>query len=276
VRKSLARQGFHAVAEHQYGPKLRKVRFEHESGQQEEKSRPEKTYRWEHRADSDWYSGDGDLPKPLYINDVFRERDQVEFALGLEGEAKADLAGELGYAAFSFKDITKEQALSLVGCDVVLWPDNDESGAQQAQKAARTVGEADQIRSIKVVTPPSGLPQGWDIIDAVRRFGWDKARIAQLLESARCYQPPKPADSCKSADPAQSPEGDKVTQSQLLIECAAEAEFFHNPEGETFGYLPVGEHREIWPLKSRSCRHWLVRAFYLACRVPLDGVDDSA
>jgi len=58
--------------------------------------------------------------------------------------------------------------------------------------------------------------------------------------------------------------GDKprVTQSQLLVESAADAEFFHTPEGEAFASLPVGEHREVWPLKSRSCRRWLTRAFY--------------
>jgi hypothetical protein len=265
IREKLARDGFHAVAEHQYGSSLRKVRFEHQSDQQQDKNRPEKTFRWEHCVNGVWYCGDGGLPKPLYINDVFRERDQVESALGFEGEAKADLAGELGYAAFSFKDITPVQAAALVDCEVMLWPGKDESGAQQAENAARTIREADQIRSIKVLTPPAGLPQGGDIIDAVRRFSWDKSRVAQLLESARNYQPSEPAkpeNSSKSADSAQQPEGDKVTQSQVLINCAAEAEFFHAPEGEAFACFPVGEHREIWPLKSKSCRRWLVRAFY--------------
>ena len=58
--------------------------------------------------------------------------------------------------------------------------------------------------------------------------------------------------------------GDKprAAQSQLLVECAAEVEFFHTPEGEGFASLPVGDHREVWPLKSRGCRRWLTRAFY--------------
>jgi hypothetical protein len=58
--------------------------------------------------------------------------------------------------------------------------------------------------------------------------------------------------------------GDKprATQSQLLVEFAADAELFHSPEGEAFASLPVGEHREVWPLKSRGCRRWLTLAFY--------------
>ena len=54
----------------------------------------------------------------------------------------------------------------------------------------------------------------------------------------------------------------KAAQSQFLIEFAADAELFHTPEGEAFASLPVGDHREVWPLKSRGCRRWLTRAFY--------------
>ncbi len=59
--------------------------------------------------------------KPLYVNGVFRERDQVGLAVGFEGEAKADAAGGLGLAAFSFKDIAPEQAATLdwLRCGVV-------------------------------------------------------------------------------------------------------------------------------------------------------------
>jgi hypothetical protein len=48
------------------------------------------------------------------VNRAFRERDQVGLAIGFEGEAKADIAGQLGLAAFSFKNITPEQAATLV------------------------------------------------------------------------------------------------------------------------------------------------------------------
>lgn len=53
-----------------------------------------------------------------------------------------------------------------------------------------------------------------------------------------------------------------VKQSQLLIECAADAELFHTPSGEAYASLPVGDHREVWLLKSKGCRSWLTRAFY--------------
>ena len=48
--------------------------------------------------------------------------------LGLEGESKADLAGELGIAAFSLKNFTANYCDQLAGLDVVLWPDADSPG----------------------------------------------------------------------------------------------------------------------------------------------------
>ncbi len=60
----------------------------------------------------------------------------------------------------------------------------------------------------------------------------------------------------------------KRAQSQLLVECAASAELFHTPDGESFGSLPVGDHREIWPLRSKGCRRWIARQFYQKFQKP--------
>jgi hypothetical protein len=268
VRQRLAKRGFQAVVEHQYGQNLRKVRFEHQSNQQEGKNRPEKTFRWEHKANGVWYSGDGDLPKPLYVNDVFRERDQVEFAMGFEGEAKADVAGELGFPAFSFKNITPEQVATLVGCEVVLWPDNDGSGIQQATDAAHTIHQAGQIPSIKFVTPPPELPPAGDIVDAVRTLSWDNARVTQFLQTATDYQPAEPEGLPKPDLSEEADSGDRSTQSQLLLQFAKKAGFFHTPDGDAYACLPVGGHREVWPVRSKSCKRWLTQIFYEAFEKP--------
>jgi putative DNA primase/helicase len=184
VRQGLSRRGFRAVAEFEYSANLRKVRFEHESSRQDDKDRPEKTFRWEHLADGIWYSGDGDIPRPLYVNRVFRERDQVGLVVGFEGEAKADLAGKLGLAAFSFKNITLEQAAALADCDVVLWRDNDASGKGQADSAAQVILDAAQTRSLRLLAPPVEFPIAADIIEAVNDLNWDRALIVQFLETA--------------------------------------------------------------------------------------------
>jgi putative DNA primase/helicase len=187
VRQGLSRRGFPAVAEFAYGDCLQKVRFENSSERQEGKDRAEKEFRWEHLINGVWYSGDGGLPKPLYVNRIFQERDQIGLALGLEGEAKADLAGELGIVAFSFKDLTVEQAMTLADGEVVLWPDKDGSGQAQAVKAAQIISEAGAARSVKLLTPPPDLPEGADIVDAVRQLGWDASQVRQFTATATPY-----------------------------------------------------------------------------------------
>jgi hypothetical protein len=81
--------------------------------------------------------------------------------------------------------------------------------------------------------------------------------------------PPEPEQTAPGAEDgedatsdATSKEKPQATQSQLLIECARDAELFHTPEAEAFACLPVGEHWEVWPLKSKACRRWLTQAFY--------------
>jgi putative DNA primase/helicase len=187
VRQGLLSKGYRVIKEFYYGANIRNVRFEHESRRQNGKNRPAKEFRWEHLDDGAWYSGDGGIPKPLYVNRLFRERDQVGLAVGFEGEAKADLAGEFGFAAFSFKNITPDQAATLMGCDVLLWPDNDASGRHQADGAAQVILDSAQARSIKLLTLPSDFPPAGDIIDAVNDLKWDRLRVGQLLETAVCF-----------------------------------------------------------------------------------------
>jgi hypothetical protein len=57
-------------------------------------------------------------------------------------------------------------------------------------------------------------------------------------------------------------------QRETLIECAEGVELFHTPGGDSFASLPVGDHREIWPLRSKNCKRWLTRAFYQKLRKP--------
>jgi hypothetical protein len=84
------------VAVFPYSPDLRKVRLEPGLD-----GKP-KSFVWEHGAGDSWERCHGCKHEiPLYGNRIFRERDQLGIVLVFEGEAKADLAGEL--AAFSHK-----------------------------------------------------------------------------------------------------------------------------------------------------------------------------
>jgi hypothetical protein len=184
VRAGLARDGFKPVQEFYYRDDLRTVRFEHSTKVQADKGRPEKDFRWEHCVAGVWYSGDGGIDKPLYLNQAFRERDQEGRAIGFEGEAKADLAGELSFPAFSFKDISEEAAAALVDWDVVLWGDADPAGAKYAKRAAEIISKAG-ARSVAIAAPHPEIPAAGDIVDAVRGLGWTAADVSRLIASAK-------------------------------------------------------------------------------------------
>jgi hypothetical protein len=177
------------VAEFYYSPILRKVRLE--PGDNSDT----KAFMWEHCKGGNWESGDGGKDKPLYVNVLFRERDQIGTALGLEGEAKADLAGELNYPAFSFKGLNASHCGVLAGLDIVLWPDADSSGLKQSRKAAQIMYESGEPRSIRTISPPLEIPIKGDVVDAVRTLRWGRAEIDALITAAKPY-PSDPVDAC--------------------------------------------------------------------------------
>ena len=171
------------VAEFYYSPGLRTVRIE--PGRD---GKP-KEFIWEHREGGVWRSGDGGREKPLYANALFRERDQLGIVLGFEGEAKCDLAGELGYPAFSYKNLTPAQCAGLAGLDVILWPDKDAPGEKQCTGAVKILHDSKQPRLIRLIVPPAELPESGDIVDAVRTLGWGRAEMDSLVGNAPTWEP---------------------------------------------------------------------------------------
>ena len=59
-------------------------------------------------------------------------------------------------------------------------------------------------------------------------------------------------------------EDKKDTQAQFLIKLAGIADFFHDPDGNTYATFPVNTHRETWPIHAKGFRRWLGRMFYQA------------
>jgi AAA domain len=172
---------FHEVATFYYTPTLRKVRLETAPINGD---KPAKNFQFQRFENGKWIPGAGDQPKPLYMNQLMREADTLEWAVGFEGEAKCDLAGTLGIPAFSFKHMNAAECTKLAGMEVILWPDADLPGERQVKGAAKMLLDSGQPRGIRIVIPPPDLPPSGDIVDAVKTLGWNRARIEELIHDA--------------------------------------------------------------------------------------------
>jgi hypothetical protein len=57
--------------------------------------------------------------------------------------------------------------------------------------------------------------------------------------------------------------GQRRKAADILIELSAKAEeLFHAPDGKAYATIPVGDHFETWPIRSKGFRHWLAREFF--------------
>ena len=61
-------------------------------------------------------------------------------------------------------------------------------------------------------------------------------------------------------------EAERKSQATVLVGLALEAgvKLFHSPDGRAFAHLPIADHFETWPLRSKAVKHWLALLYYEA------------
>jgi putative DNA primase/helicase len=122
-------------------------------------------------------------PRPLYGLDLLAANPDAGVLI-VEGEKAADAARTIspgvvvtwpgGGKAVRFTDWSP-----LVGRKVVIWPDRDEPGFEAARSIAKAI--APLAQKVRIITPPAGDADGWDLADAVAE-GWDRARLVQAIK----------------------------------------------------------------------------------------------
>lgn len=162
-------------------------------------------------------------PRPLYGLDHLAARPDAVVIL-CEGEKKADavmrmLPDVVGVSWAGGSKAIKHTAWEpLRGRKVIAWRDADEPGLQamdgydDPRSGAHTPGAADMLQGIaaavKIVDPPAGVPESWDLADAEKE-GWTGERVtAHIRAAARLpasMQPkpeaPPPADDMPEPPP---------------------------------------------------------------------------
>ncbi len=117
---------------------------------------------------------------------------------------------------------------------------------------------------------------------SMRRRGMsERAILAALLEENNCRcDPPlerteveQIASSVSKYAPSDSENPDSIankkkskSQATQLVDLAAEAEVFHNAEGDAYATIAINGHYETWPVRSKWFRRWLIGQFWKTCK----------
>ncbi|MBI4564392.1 MAG: hypothetical protein HY716_06835 [Planctomycetes bacterium] len=121
----------------------------------------------------------------------------------------------------------------------------------------RTIAKAIQFTA-EEYTPASQAKQ--DKLESPQ----DGPDIALEVEGTPPGQPPEPPDGGDDGLPDEEPPSERRTQAGILVALADDADAFHTPEARGYVSVPVGKHRETYPIRSKSFRLWLQRRFYQA------------
>ncbi|MFT4118727.1 CHC2 zinc finger domain-containing protein [Bradyrhizobium sp.] len=212
-------------------------------------------------GECDWRKTAFPKPRPLYnLHRLAASPDAI--VIVCEGEKKADavmrmLPEFVGVSWSGGSNAIKHMAWqALSGRKVLLWPDADDVGMQAVDGGAdkhgvRKPGVAELLDDIalavKIVVPPEGVPQGWDLADAESE-GWDGDRViehinafARLPSHKTQAPPPAPIDH---DEPPQHDDG-----------YHGEPEDLSHDDGEQLPYRALGyDHGRYFYLAGRAAQ----------------------
>lgn len=215
-------------------------------------------------------------PRPLYGLDLLAANPAAGVLI-VEGEKAADAARTIspgvvvtwpgGGKAVRFTDWSP-----LKGRKVVIWPDRDEPGIEAAQAIARAI--APIVEKVRIITPPAGESDGWDLADAVAE-GWDRARLVQALKPAPEPEPDHdeppphdfepvgpPPDVTENAAPFPEPvrrvyHNDRVSDLPFRLLGVDGDQFFYMPDkGQQIVSLTASSHSKLNLMRLAPLQLW--------------------
>ena len=174
-------------------------------------------------------------PRPLYGLDLLAANPNAGVLI-VEGEKAADAARRIspgvvvtwpgGSKAAKFADWSP-----LAGRKVNIWPDRDAPGIEAARSIAKAL--AGIAAKVRVITPPAGPSDGWDLADAVDE-GWSRAQLVEAMKP-RAEPMPEPEPPQDEVEPWQP-----VPQAKPRQEDRIEGLPFRllGVDGDSFFYMP--------------------------------------
>ncbi|WP_298963886.1 ATP-binding protein [uncultured Roseibium sp.] len=161
------------------------------------------------------------------------------------------------------KSANKADWSPLKGRNVVIWPDADEPGGKCAETVGNLLADAGAA-SAAILTPPDGVPEGWDAGDAVQE-NWTVEQALALVQAATIRKSfgkaldgsPRSKSGKPSAGKRKAPK-----QCDTLLGALDDAQLWHSPEKAAYATISVNGHREHWRIDSSVFQRWAAGRFY--------------
>jgi len=134
---------------------------------------------------TEWKWSAPPAPRPIYNRAAITARPDAPVLI-VEGEKTADAAAKLFPSAIAItwpsgcKAYAKSDWSPIAGRRCVLWPDADATGRDAMAKLAIHLLKAGAAQ-VRIIQPPSDVPEGWDLADA----DWSIAEAAAYLKANR-------------------------------------------------------------------------------------------
>ena len=268
ARKPNGRSDWKFVREHIYRnadgtPHARKRKYLKPDGGRE--------FPWANWIGGSWVNG---KPKAhvLYRLPELIAAPETSIVYVTEGEADADALAALGFVATTAggvsetKPWTKPEFIEpLKDRRVVVVVDSDTPGRKYGPKVAKALDAiAESLKLVDLFPDDVADRDGRDISEFLKS---DRAgvKFIKAVNEAPLWEPKPEAEGDKPDGKAGGTAGDKpkAKQADVLLALSESAEeLFHTPDATAFATIPVGDHLENWPVRSKGFRRWLAREFF--------------
>lgn len=217
------------------------------------------------RVDGGWICAGGGDSRPLYRWHEI-ENDAEPWIVEGEQDVESGRSVELPVTTWrgGANAVSKTDWRPLAGRHVRIIPDADPAGQRAAdQIVSILLSMPNPAASVRIVRLPG---EHKDLSDWLNDHDLQEASdLRRLLDEAAAIAP----ECERSAQhPATKDERPKKSQADRAVDLVDDLYLFHNDD-DALAQLIVGDHAEIWPVRSKGFKQFLARQFYEAhAKVP--------
>ncbi len=218
---------------------------------------------YQRKSDRGWRWKGLPVPRPLYNLNLLDAQKMLPVLI-VEGEKAADAATNLfnDYTITTWpngsKAVGKTDWKPLAGRDVVLWPDTDEPGTKAMANVANQLCSIG-IRSLRLVSPPDGVPIGWDVADAVAEIKSqvrERDAVVSLVVNAPLQTMTDRSGESKSTANKEAEKPKRKTYHDYL-NSIGDIELWHTPTKEAWATVVGDEGSVNYRIEGAEFTTWL-------------------